>query len=157
MDNILKEIIEHLSNSSFANIESYIKESGLEDINSLDNLRAKITAPLNLAKGQLVKHFVKDFTARFLILQEDFVHFNLKQLFSKYEGSACCADKARLAADKAFMYFEKQQPIVFSDDDSFARPQRILTTEGEVLTAIKTLKSLWYGKSIEVFYFVENR
>jgi len=79
-----------------------------------------------------------------------FLRVQLRHAFDQYEGSACCADKAGAVLRALARHFMAGEPIAFDTNDSdspvgYAMPQRILTTQAEVLDYFQALLALYYG------------
>lgn len=100
-----------------------------------------------LVDAVLKQAFPKSPDLRFLFGHDDMVRLHFRNLFQKYEGSACCADKAGTMTYALIAHFRAGKPIAFDPDarNSYAHPSRIFTTQDQILAFFRALQRLRYG------------
>ncbi len=94
-----------------------------------DLLHSEVLYPLNQALGEAIvqtQNFTKEYThlAKHVYLNHQFYHWQLRAIFSDFEGSFACADKARFVI-RYFTQVAKGENTITETwgTESFARPQ----------------------------------
>lgn len=98
-------------------------------------------------RGLLLSHGINPHSrAGELMANSSFYREHLRALFSRFEGGACCADKARWALRQLFRHHHTGAPIVFSGAvNAFWEPKRILTSQDWLLEFFDALYRLRHG------------
>ncbi|MDB4726133.1 hypothetical protein OAF54_01760 [bacterium] len=84
----------------------------------------------------------------FILSHSSFIESNFKNLFEKYEGSSCCADKSRTIVKSLIHHFVTGEPIRFNYDQEYTYhlPKGMFRVHSEIIGFYKALKALHYGK-----------
>lgn len=101
----------------------------------------------SMTNALLRKHLGGTGRVLFLFTEVDFVSRHLRKLFEKYEGSACCADKTRWCVVALARNLVDGKPVVVDRNQqyTFFLPERILSTEEQLLRAFDGLYRMYYG------------
>lgn len=83
----------------------------------------------------------------FLISKQDFVGRHLRNLFTDYEGSACCADKERTVMRALLRHFHSGKPIKFDYDAEYTYmlPEVVFREHDGVVDYFDAIYRLYYG------------
>lgn len=155
MKNVLNSMLsglkeENVNNAS--NVADEVKEkyqSVLESPNPPDEHFFAVTYPFKeLDEGLLFNAGVKNERTIFLIQEHSFVDNHLSNLFTKYEGMACSADKARTIVAKLYRYLEEGKEITFDYNAQYTYhlPKKILNNHQEIVEYFEALMTLFYGR-----------
>lgn len=127
--------------SEVAQYLEYLKNGQVEEYDLLFQYKVR-----NALEG-LVEQHVQNRTARFMVLNYEFVSSHVGSLVQKMEGSACSGDKESTILRRAFQYFEHQKPIVFNYDAkvTYHLPKKVLNTQQRIENFILGLERLFWG------------
>lgn len=83
----------------------------------------------------------------FIWEHSEFIDRHFKNLFEKYEGSACCADKSRTIVNRLLKYYSSGERIEFNYDSEYTYhlPKKIFKNHDHIVDFYEGLKSLLYG------------
>lgn len=83
----------------------------------------------------------------FLFAESRFVECHLKQAYARFEGDACCTDKARWALRALARHLAKGAPIVvdLQQKYTFHLPTRVLNTQESLTEMLAALQRLHLG------------
>jgi hypothetical protein len=103
--------------------------------------------PLSSAVDGLLYSELGTEEARFLVKHYRFVESHFERLIVKYEGRACCADKARTILKRLLSFLTTGKEIAFDYNEqyTFHLPRCIFTTHEDILMFFKGLHNLYYG------------
>lgn len=101
----------------------------------------------NLIEGLLASELPGNRKAQFLFTHGNMVTMHLRNLFEKYEGSACCMDKAGTVVRKLARFLTTGEEISFKTDGPyrFNLPTTILRTHKDILMFFDALETMSYG------------
>lgn len=125
-----------------------IENSRLKSFNTPSKFNSMINSSWNRFTKQLLKDKISsDYDVIFIYQHFDFIHRYIRDLFSKYEGGSCSADKSRKVINSLVDFFITRNKIEFdySDESAYDLPEKILTTHDEIYRYYKALLSLYMG------------
>lgn len=155
--NDIKHLIHALTKSKNEDdLKQYLNVSGTQIVSEAkDALKQRdpedffysFSYKIQQAVDGMLESELKNDSAVFLFSHSDFVDTNLTSLFSRFEGHACSADKARTVIRSLARHFVDGKPIEFDYEAeiTFHLPKTILTTEKDVLGYFRALCMLYYG------------
>lgn len=84
----------------------------------------------------------------FIWKHSEFIYRHFRNLFEKYEGSACCADKSRTIVNRLLKYYANGEKIEFDYDAEYTYhlPKNIFKSHDHIIVFYEGLKSLLYGR-----------
>ena len=98
-------------------------------------------------QGLLREHF-SDPKIRFVFEEYQFIIAHLRALFETYEGSACCADKARTVLRAWLRFLQQGKPIVWDreQEHTFHLPVKVLAEHESIEAFFMAITRLRYGR-----------
>lgn len=84
----------------------------------------------------------------FIWKHSEFIDRHFRNLFEKYEGSACCADKSRTIVKRLLKYYDNGEKIEFDYEAEYTYhlPKKIFKSHDHIVQFYEGLKSLLYGR-----------
>lgn len=139
--------IDSKNKQNYASVEP-LMEAAVESIkeNDLDKFFFSLIYPINnVIEGLLAKEAPPE--AEFLFANSRFIENHFKDLFVKFEGSACCADKSRTIMRRLAKSFQTGEEIVFdyTQEYTYHLPTKIFKTHIQIMNFYKALNDLYYG------------
>jgi hypothetical protein len=148
----IKSTIEALNNAFdkeeldlYSNI---IASSGIDSFRTPGKFHTMINYSWSKFTKQLLKSKVsKNSDVIFIYQNFDFVHRYLRDLFGKYEGGSCSADKSRKVINSLVDFFITGNRIEFdyNDESAYDLPRKVLMNHDDILKYYKALFSLYMG------------
>lgn len=95
---------------------------------------------------------------KFLFMQNNFVEGYFRKIFEMFDGSACCADKARTIIRALSHYYQNGEEISFNyqQEYTYHLPENILNTHDEIVKVYEAIYSLYYRNPFELFAVLTN-
>jgi CYTH domain-containing protein len=123
------------------------------DLAGLDRLLLDEVSQLRA--GFVLKQYPSNWNLLFLFEQQAFLQQQYKRLFEAYEGSCCCADKARAVLRKIAKFYATGERIAFDYQHpaAYAYPTKVLNTHDGLLSMHDSLKALYHGSPVK---FIEQ-
>lgn len=83
----------------------------------------------------------------FLLSRQDYVGRHLRNLFTDFEGSACCADKERTVMRALLRHYYSKKPIEFDygAEYTYMLPEIVFRDHDGVIAYFEAVYSLYYG------------
>jgi len=83
----------------------------------------------------------------FIFKNSQYIDRHFCNLFEKYEGSACCADKSRTIVNRLLKYYQEGEEIVFNYEAEYTYhlPKKIFKSHDHIIQFYESIKSLLYG------------
>lgn len=102
----------------------------------------------NMVDGLLEHALPGKFKAQFLFKQGRFVEQHYRNLFNRYEGPACCADKSKTVVRCLLRYLVGGEEIAFdyAAQYTYHLPNRIFTTHAEIVEFFEAVYALHCGQ-----------
>lgn len=84
----------------------------------------------------------------FIYKNSRYIDRHFQELFQKYEGSACSADKSRTIVNRLLKFYSTGSPIDFCYDGEYTYhlPKKIFKNHGQIISFYEGLKALLYGR-----------
>lgn len=155
----LSELFEQITASGLrdrAELASIIMEnpyisSSVDDLRKyrFEKFHEKIVMKSDDLLEGIVEHIFGDnYEVAFLIKQYDFMYQHLEQLFTKFEGHACCVDKTRTVLANLLLNKARGTRIEFdyNGEWTYHLPKKILTSHEEVIKFFDAMINLYYGR-----------
>ncbi len=140
----------------YSNVKQLIKV----DINSPRKFYFSFLNKLNNFINGLIKSKISNYSSDiiFLLINYDFIVSNLEHFIRMVEGSCCISDKTNFITYSLFNYFKDNKEIEFNfnSDYSYQLPEKVFTTQEEILFFFNAIKELYYGKPNKYLTFVTN-
>ncbi|WP_315922859.1 hypothetical protein [Mesorhizobium sp. SP-1A] len=159
---VLSELIERITTEGWQNraklisiiIENSYIAASIEDLekNRFEEFHEKIVRKSEDLIEGIVEHVFgearENSDISFLIKQYDFVYHHLEQLFTKFEGHACCVDKTRTVLARLLLNKACGARIEFdyNGEWTYHIPKKILTSHDAVIEFFDAMINLYYGR-----------
>ena len=84
----------------------------------------------------------------FIWKNSEYINRHFRNLFEKYEGSACCADKSKNIVNSLLKYYNSGEKIEFNYASKYTYhlPKKIFKSQDHIVLFYEGLKSLLYGR-----------
>lgn len=104
--------------------------------------------PFEQIEQGLLRSYSPDAKVGFVFEQYRFIKAHLRTLFETYEGSSCCADKARAVINAWLRFLHTGKPIVWNRQQqyTFHLPGTVLTTHESIQAFFEALTRLYHGR-----------
>ncbi len=152
----IKSLFDCLLSDSHKNGEELIKDIALEKGLSPENFHLQYLWPIEEGIDSMVTNYLSEFQSdsiNFIYLHYQFLESHLTELFSTYEGGACCADKSRTIINSLVKHYKTGENINFNYEQEYTYhlPKKILKTHDDIISMYRTLRSLYYGNGLAYF------
>lgn len=148
----IKDFLNSLSDSiekeKIELFEKIIDSSQIKEYDTPDEFYYAILYPWNnFLKGFLKSTIKANKDVEFIFMNSKYIDRHFCNLFEKYEGSACCADKSRTIINSLLKYYSDGEKIVFNYDSEYTYhlPKKIFKSHDHIIQFYEGLKNLLYG------------
>lgn len=127
----------------------------------LDAFSALVCYPLDAAIEGLVDSVIPanaNHRAAFFVINYDYFSHHFTKLITKYEGSACCADKSRTVLRGVLRYLVSGDRIVFNYDGEYTYhlPKKIFREHEQIMELFDALYFFYFGDSTKYISFMSK-
>ncbi len=143
--NSLSEILDQEKIELFNKI---IDSSKIEEFNDPEEFFLGVLYPWEkFISGLLKTSFGDNSDVEFIYRNSQFIDHHFNNLFSKYEGMACCSDKSRMIVKRLVDFYISGEKIEFDYDAeyTFHLPKKIFKNHDDIVGFYEGLRGLNYG------------
>lgn len=144
----LNSMINSIDRDNVELFEKIIDSSKIKDFENPNEFFYAVLYPWEkFVSGFLKSNISSNRDIEFIWKHSEFIDRHFRNLFEKYEGSACCSDKSRTIVNGLLSYYTSGELIEFdySTEFTYHLPERIFKSHDHIISLYEGLRSLLYG------------
>ena len=145
----LNSMIDIIDNEKIKLFEKIIDNSEIMQYENPNEFYYAILYPFDKFISGFLKSKIKaNKDVQFIWRHFEFLDRHFRNLFEKYEGSDCCADKSRTIVNRLLKYYNDCDKIEFNYESEYTYhlPKKIFKNHDDIIQFYEGLKSLFYGR-----------